>query len=435
MLYVNQILTILTITLLSINSLSKTFATDGEGVSPLEKARSLYERINSVPPRGLVLEEMKTLIEEGHVIEAAKIATQGKNFINITVTDMARKWLDSNGGDNIDIPLNDFVATIAGFVKDNKPFNEILYTDVVYEVDGSPVPYAIDNNDHYRQAELRNIDLSKNLIERKQSDSNPQLASENVAGIMTTRAFSQNYLVAGTNRLAGFAFPAHHVFCKGLENVMGVSQLGGSRIRVDVTRTPSNHAELFKNDCMQCHSVNDAVSQSFCSYEWDEKNGKIVYLPNAGQEGDKFRHSVVSGESGIIHPGLSIKTSPNVAAKCNKAGVDEELGFTMGYQVVNDSWTNAWTDSSATKNFGWHEGVELSGLGPKSYGKALTQNDQFQKCMATHVFKSVCYHKPETEAEKAFIEKIAQDFRSKYNYNLRDVFERTGVFCINEEVK
>ena len=58
-------------------------------------------------------------------------------------------------------------------VRDNVPFDQLLYGDIVYvgSAGAAPTAYAHDNNDHYRELQEARVDLSNpaNLEQRQQS--------------------------------------------------------------------------------------------------------------------------------------------------------------------------------------------------------------------------------------------------------------------------
>ncbi len=398
-------------------------------ITAKEKAQQIHLRVAGVGATPEVLAQMEQLVKEGRDIEAAQIATENPNFINITVKQMGKTLLDMDETDNIRIPLNDFVATIAGFVRDDIPFNQILSADIVYTLNGQNTAPALNNNDHYQRAEDANVDLVSALVQESQSALNPQLDPENAAGLFTTRGFASVYIEAGTNRAAGFHFPAAHLFCKGLEGVMGDGTYG-NLIKVDVDRFPSGDHNLFLNECQKCHQTNDAVTNAFNYYDWDagDDDGALVFLPNAPTNVGRINN--------LRHP-----DNPNVAGKVDKFNFDDgNVQFPMGHKPASatviengqevpfgDTWYNAWATNTTTKVFGFYG--PSRGRGPKSYGQTLTMNKQFPVCMVTHAFKKTCYHKPTSSKEKAFVESLAFDFANKYNYNMKRVFQEAGVYC------
>ena len=60
------------------------------------------------------------------------IATQTPSFYNVTLKNMAVPW--TNRDQTVFAPLNDYVATFIGMVRDDVPFNTALSADLTYTV-------------------------------------------------------------------------------------------------------------------------------------------------------------------------------------------------------------------------------------------------------------------------------------------------------------
>jgi hypothetical protein len=64
------------------------------------------------------------------LVTAALIATNDPAFYNDTIRNMAAPW--TNRDQSVFVPLNDYIATVVGMVRDNVPFNTLLSADLVY---------------------------------------------------------------------------------------------------------------------------------------------------------------------------------------------------------------------------------------------------------------------------------------------------------------
>ena len=93
----------------------------------------MYARIAGIPPNSTELQQM---MAAGDPVTAALIATQDPAFYNNTIRNMAMPW--TNRDQTVFAPLNDYVATVIGMVKDNVPFNTLLSADLVYIADPGP---------------------------------------------------------------------------------------------------------------------------------------------------------------------------------------------------------------------------------------------------------------------------------------------------------
>jgi hypothetical protein len=250
---------------------------------PREQAKRIHDRIAGVPPSESVLDAMASLIPsdpEG----AAFIAMNDPAFYNVTLKNFAAPW--TNEAMSKFVPLNDYIATVIGVVRDEADFRIILHEDVLYV--GAPSlnapSYSTSNNDHYEWLETQAIDLSNEdlLIRQPQSNYNG-LPSSATAGVITSRASARAFFSAGTNR-AMFRFTLINHMCNDLEQVADVT-LPPDRIRQDVSRSPGGDSRVFLNNCVGCHTGMDPMTQAFAYYDYeynqntdpDGERGRLVY--------------------------------------------------------------------------------------------------------------------------------------------------------------
>jgi len=181
--------------------LSAVSSTASAGAGPREQAKKIHDRLTGIPPSSDVLDSMEDKIASGDAVGAAMEAMENPEFYNTTVRKLAAPWTSrdfSAFGD-----LNDSTATVIGMIRDDVPFDQVLYEDIVYV--GAPavtdVPYAGDDNDHYLDLQKNDVDLSDpaNLVRWKQSAlPDAALGAVGRAGIMTTRGFTAAF-PAGTD--------------------------------------------------------------------------------------------------------------------------------------------------------------------------------------------------------------------------------------------
>ena len=227
-----------------------------------EQAQRIHERIAGVPASAGVLTSMQNAIDAGSATAqvcldngvvgadcAAYIAMDDMNFYNVTLKNFAAPW--TNRDQSVFVPLNDYIATVIGMVRDDEPFNTLLSADLTYHDPSFNPAAAAGNNDHYAQLELSNADLSTVLQPRDQAGvmGIPDTAT---AGVMTSRAASEAFFVAGTNR-AMFRFTLLNHMCNDMEQ-MHDPKLAPDRIRQDVSRSPGGDSRLFLNNCVGCHT-------------------------------------------------------------------------------------------------------------------------------------------------------------------------------------
>ena len=158
----------------------------------LEQAQRLHDRLAGVPPTEEVLQEMADAIDPalpGNANTAATIAMDNKNFYNVTLKNFAAPW--TNRDQSVFVPLNDYIATVIGMIRDGVPFNTLLSHNIIYVGRSGLVSAApsASNNDHYEQLEENNIDLHDALEPASKAaiQGNPEPAT---AGVMTSLAAS-----------------------------------------------------------------------------------------------------------------------------------------------------------------------------------------------------------------------------------------------------
>jgi hypothetical protein len=356
-------------------------------LTPRESAIKMHNRLTGVPPRADVLDQMELLIGQGRAEEAATIAMSNKNFINVVLKNWVKAW--SNRDQTPRVPLNDYVATVLGVVRDDMPFNTVLFDDVLYTVNGSPTAYSAENNDHYDQAEKNGIDLKANLVRQVQSAMNG-IPSSATSGVITTRMSAENLFSMGTNRRVN-RFTFINFMCNDYEQLHDIS-IPDYRVRRDVERNPGGDSRTYKNTCVGCHAGQDALGGAYAFYDYDGK--KLVYTPGS------------------------------VAPKINK-----NVNFRDGFLTVDDSWINTWVIGNNAR-LGWKGAT--SGKGAKAINMMFARSHGFAQCMAKKVFKLVCMKDAESTVDKNFVEQKAIEFES--GYSMKKLILKTSAGClVNEE--
>ncbi len=355
---------------------------------PREQAIKLHNRIAGVPPTASVLTQMTNLITAGEEVAAAKVAIENPYFYNVKAKNWIKTW--TNEARTNRAPLNDYVATVLGVIRDERPFHEILSADILYV--GRPGlanvdDYEDNNNDHYEDLENRGFDLKAELVPRTQSAMN-NLAQ--TAGVITTRAAGEAFFSAGTNRrMTRFLFI--NFLCHDFEALHDIT-IPDIYVRRDVERDPGGDSRTYKNTCVGCHAGQDALGGAFAYFDYT--GNRVVY--QAG----------------------------NVRNKINNNNY-----FPDGHVVTNDSWVNLWT-TGQNSTLGW--GPLTSGNGARSFGQMLTQAQAFGKCMAQRSFEMACTRSPMTQEEKDLITTLGQEFMTVDNYNMKTLIAKVAVNCMGE---
>jgi hypothetical protein len=360
--------------------------------SPTEQAERIYERLAGVQPSQQVLDQMVTAIGTGgNLVAAAQIATDpttAPTFYNVTLKNWAMPWTNRN--QSVFMPLNDYVATVIGMVRDNVPFDQVLYGDILYTVAGSGLPAVSPaNNNHYATAEANGVNLASALQATTQSGAygTPTAAT---AGVLTTAAGAGAYFVAGTNR-AQFRFTMINYMCNDMQTLMDTSQ-PTDRIRQDVSRSPGGDSRIFLNNCVACHSGMDPMAQAFAYYNFDATQNVLLYTP--GQTQAKYHINTTN--------------------------------FPQGFVTPDDSWSNRWR-TGPNSVFGWSSSLPGSGNGAKSWGQEIAGSKQFAACKVQQVYQAVCFRSPTTLADINKAKQITGQFQS--DYNLKSVFQQVAASC------
>jgi hypothetical protein len=360
-----------------------------------DQAKRMYDRIAGVTASDATLTSM---VGMDATQAALNIVTKDPAFYNNTIRNLAMPW--TNRDQTVFAPLNDYVATVVGMVRDDVPFNTLLSADLVYIADAaSGVPsYSPSNNAMYDAMDTKSVDLKAHLVSSTQSAITGVPAAA-TAGVLTTRAAAAAFFINGTNR-AMFRFTMMNHLCSDLQTIMDTTR-PPDRIRQDVTRSPGGDSSLFLNNCIGCHSGMDPMAQAFAYYNFSnidpttiDTTGQIVYT--AGQ----------------VQPKYFINNN----------------NFPFGYVTPDDHWDNRWR-SGVNSLLGWDPTQTGSGQGAKSLGQELGGSQAFASCQVTRVFKYVCFRAPSNAADRTQVATMIASFKSS-NYSLRQVFADAAVYCM-----
>jgi len=368
-----------------------------------EQAKRIHDRLAGVPPTDTVLQQMVDAIDPampGTPIDAAVIAMNDINFFNVTVKNFAAPW--TNRDQSVFVPLNDYIATVIGMIRDDVPFNTLLSADLTYVGNTdvvSSAPSAASNN-HYAELERDNINLRDELTDVTQS-SISGIPANATAGIFTSRAASEAFFIAGTNR-AMFRFTLMNHLCNDMEQ-MHDTNLAPDRIRQDVSRSPGGDSRLFLNNCIGCHTGMDPMAQAFAYYNFNDASGRLEY------------------------------TAGNVQPKY----FNNDLNFPQGFRTSDDSWDNYWREGQ-NAYLGFSLGLPGSGSGAKSLGEELANSDAFAACQVRKVFRAVCLREPDLgdpvdNSDSVAFNNIKESFRNGVPaYSMKRVFAETAVYCMGQ---
>lgn len=357
-----------------------------------QKAWTIHNRIAGVPPTPTMLNQMELDLNSGNTDAAIAKAMAHPNFTAIVLKNWFKPW--SNQARSAGGQLNDFVATAVGMIRDDTPFDQILYADVLYHANAAALanvpPYAPNNNDHYRELENRDPLWPTRLRADSQSANNGITDS---AGAITTRAFGEAYFSAGTNRrMTRYLFI--NFLCRDFEQLHDVT-IPDFRVRRDVERNPGDDSRTYKNKCVGCHAGQDAIGGAWAYFNFN--NGQVQYTPM------------------------------QVQGKMNQNG----QFFPDGFRTTDDSWINTWANGQNAV-LGWDPNVPKDGNGARQLGRMLAKSKAFGECMVDRSWELLCMRKIKS-TEKDVKEDLTQYFMNDANYNMRMLFAATLNKCVIDE--
>lgn len=357
------------------------------------QAKRIHDRLAGVPPSAATLDAMAADIAAGRSLDAAYTAMEHRAFYDVTLKNFAMPW--TNRDQTVFAPLNDYVATVIGMVRDDVPFNQVLSDDILYVGrSGLGLPaFSPSSNAHYEALESGGASLKDALVRTTQSSATG-LAPEATAGVITTRAAAQAFFVAGTNR-AMLRYTLMNHLCMDLEQLQDPTR-PPDRIRQDVSRSPGGDSRVFLNNCITCHNGMDPLAQAYAYYDYDEAAGSLVYTP--GQVRPKY--------------------------------FNNKDTFRPGYSTPDDRWDNYWR-KGRNSLLGWDAALPGSGQGAKSMGRELAGTEQFARCQVEKVFRNVCFRPPSDAEDRARVAAMTASFKSS-GYRLKRVFADAATYCMGE---
>jgi hypothetical protein len=382
-------------------------------VAAQNTAKKIYERLTSIKISGdsPVLQQMTEKVAAGDLKGAAAIATADKNFLNVTVKQMALKM--STREETLRIPLNDFAASFIGVTRDQSDARELLTGNFYYMGDLAKINPAqatvtpppegyriledlVRSNRHYETIDNGVIDIGAVLkrVEGQQlasqNDANVLVMNNDPAGVLTSRSFMMAHAIAGTNRrLVEYTF--REFMCVPISEW---SDTGASDTRIgrDIDRFPGGSHQAFETTCKGCHTQMDSLRGAFAF--WD-----------------------VNGDR-VVNRGISSTGTGRVAQKYSRLNTV----FPDGYVTIDNSFINNSKRPGNAALFGWRGANTDFGYGVRDLGMLVANSQRFSQCMAKRVFETVCRKNIEMKFNLPIIKAYAQKFEAS-GYKFKQLFE------------
>jgi hypothetical protein len=355
------------------------------------KARKICEGLTGVVCDPSLLKIMTGLLDQNAPLQAALAAIDFNDSFYRKLKNQVHPL--SNEDRVARGNLNSFTALIVGMTRDQIPFDQVLYGDIIYTAEGGSNggdlrPFSIRNNLHYDDAEMSGQPYKTMLVKKTQSELgmfSPEIAS----GILTTPTFGQQYFLAGTNR-AVLAETYDAFLCHKIEQLHDNTR-PKQYISKDVTHSPGGDPSVYLKTCSGCHAGMDAQRPAF--WGWD-------YVENVGLQFDPTRR--------LTKLVRNTDQNPN------------------GFEMKDNAWVNLWTEGK-NANLGWNGKTEGRGL--KAWGQMLARSDAFGQCWAKRALTATCLVDPESPQSATAINQLANRFMNELSYDLKKLYANASLMC------
>ncbi|MEO0442461.1 MAG: hypothetical protein AAFZ92_01790 [Pseudomonadota bacterium] len=348
-------------------------------------------------------------------VGAAYIAMNHKAFYGATIKNWVAPW--TNRDQDVFVPFNDYIATVIGYIKEERDFRGILHEDQIGVSTHGGVPaystiFTPDTDDtiedHYEYLENNGLVHTVELQTQSSVTGMPMTAT---AGVMTSHAAGRAFFVDGTNR-AMFRFTLLNHMCRDLEQVQDNTR-APDRIRQDVSRSPGGDSRVFLNNCISCHSGMDPLAQAFAYYDYD--NDELDADGNARTPSFRVTYNDVG------------QLDPVTGTRVDKKHLINATTFPQGYVTTNENWVNYWREGPNSL-LGWDNTLPESASGANTMGRELAHSQAFAQCQVEKVFKNVCLRDPINATDLAQLQTLTTSFGVN-SYNLKRVFAETADYC------
>lgn len=363
----------------------------------------IYRRLVgvSVPVGAKIIQDMSALILAGNAEQAAALATNEPDFLNVTVRYMGIKM--SYRDEKPNHPSNDFTATLVGAVRDDVSAYDLLTGNFTYRVDPARLPAGVTVRSNVYADILRTNNMYADLDARGfnatwlvRKDGMEIVGGQNIVDLLpdkdtspliTSRGFTFAHAIAGTNRRM-YEYSFRQFACVAMADFAD-TQISDEFVGRDVDRYDAQ----FQTRCKGCHGQMDGMRGAFANIDYFD-NGTVGFLKHSSKlaaqarslnetEGEfnfKTFRPIGSQNAAIVFPGIISKMNHN------------EQVYTPGRIIDSDAWTNLALGAANQQYFGWRGA--LKGNGVKSFAKMIASSERFGKCMAEKVFVEVCKRKP-----------------------------------------
>jgi hypothetical protein len=455
--------------------LSNTLLVEASEKSPRELSKKLYISLTGTQPSMAELNYLEPKIARGDYVQAgadiidqrSSVIKNGGAFYGVTVKD----WVTPkfNKQKTTLAPLNDGSATIIGMIRDERPFNSILYENVVYKALGVTFQGELWYFDTTLPASVPNaatlcsgLGLTANDFKiiyndptpleptkrtcRKTKFKLPALAaakSINSLYLPAQDLIIETNLLSTTNRhyesiseqgldlsdrnlLKPVTQDAKlHAYPAAISGLLTTRAYGSAYFFAGTNRAPVAYAlEHFL--CKDMEELHDTTIP-------DYRNRRDVDRSPGGSS-ELYKNRCIGCHAGMdalagafayydYNNGKIAYTPATVVPKMN-----HNVLFSAGFVTSNDGWKNLWNQGH-NASLGW--GSLAEGEGVKSFGTMLANTEAFHSCMAKQAYEKVCMKKAVSKIDKDRVTRLTAFYKSS-NFNMKRLFINASIECLED---
>lgn len=340
------------------------------------------------------LQQVANLLSAGRDLEAARVITSNEqDYLESLVVQIIAPMLNAEKNPRQQT-MTDTLALILGIVRDNEPFDSILYSKLRYSLNIPPsngAPADERRNGYGRFDRARDNLLDRNVLVRHEAGVEPftrnadpalnssyNIPDQDVSGILSTDGWASEFARAGTER--------RHI--PGILGILGMTiedtrdtSVTSNYVRRDVSRVPDAfQPNLFFNFCLSCHGGMDAMADAFFNIDFDNAGNNVAGIVPRPAGNDRYR----------------INTS----------------NFPSGWTTTSSRWRNAFS-SKINAAIGWRGA--MTGVGIHSLGVAWARSSAFYSAQVERVAQYLC---PNTPLDRQTLADLTRQFESDKNFRL-----------------
>jgi hypothetical protein len=446
-------------------------------------AKRLHIALTGTSPSSAEIDRMISARESGNLRRVAKDIVESRNgfdngssFYNVTLKDFATPWSTEDG--SLYTPLNDMTATVIGYIRDDKPFNEVLWRDSVYKAVG--ITFKGGQLEYFKNSEFPETDKELHSSSTVCQDVISEDPSGNKYRIWYVDPLNPNSSANDVNntycRLTDYskseleaAYKDNALYVPKLDKIIAANRIKENNRHYESLEAESidlTDDEVFRetSQLTKLHRSTDAIAgllstrafgkayysagtnraafafsmKNFFCKDMEELNDTTVPDFRVRRDIDRapggdtttFKQRCVG-----CHAGMDAMSGAFAYYNYN-GGVTYEPGqvvskmnhnvfYPDGHVTIDDSWMNLW-DEGANASLGW--GSPKSGQGAKEFGMLLSTSDAFPKCMSKQVFEKVCFKSPTTVRDELIVLAGSKLLKSN-GFNMKELFIKTAIDC------